>query len=165
MLFRSLAAEQAGLTADLLAALSVDGPTELTLCPTEYLGTHPSGYLTELARSLPDEVSLMWTGPTVCSPTIAADDARAWRAATGNRPVILWDNTPVNDASMTHALHLGPYTGRDPDLADEVAGVLCNPMIQARSSLVQLGTAMEFLARPDDFDAADAWGQIGRAHV
>ena len=32
---------------------------------------------------------------------------------------------------MTHELHLGPYLGRDADLADLVGGVLCNPMTQA----------------------------------
>ena len=48
---------------------------------------------------------------------------------------------------MTASLHLGPYQGRDADLADVVGGVLCNPMTQAHASLIALATAMDFLAR------------------
>ena len=99
----------------------------------------------------------MWTGPTVCSPTLRADDARSWVAAVEGRRTIVWDNTPVNDAPMTQELHLGAYAGRDADLADVVGGVLCNPMTQPRASLVQLATAMEFLRDPDGYDAGAAW--------
>ena len=42
----------------------------LTVCPTEYVGTQPSPYLAELGAGLPADVDVMWTGPTVCSPTI-----------------------------------------------------------------------------------------------
>ena len=101
----------------------------------------------------------MWTGPTVCSPTVRADDARGWTAALGGHRTIVWDNTPVNDATMTNELHLGPYLGRDPVLADLVGGVLCNPMTQPRASLVQLATAMEFLSDPDGYDAPRAWAR------
>lgn len=130
---------------------------DLTLCPTEYVGTRPSQYLSDLARGLPPAVDLMWTGPTVCSPTITAADARGWTKALGERRVLIWDNYPVNDALMTNSLHLGPYGGREPDLADIVGGVLCNPMTQARASKVALATAMEFLRAPDDHDSEAAW--------
>ena len=111
------------------------------------------------APGLPPEVDVMWTGPTVCSPTLRADDARGWTDALGGHRTIVWDNTPVNDATMTHELHLGPYLGRDPDLVDVVGGVLCNPMTQPRASLVQLATAMEFLRDPDGYDAPAAWAR------
>lgn len=133
------------------------GDADLTLCPTEYVGTRPSPYLADLGRGLPPEVDLMWTGPTVCSPTITADDARAWTAALGNRRVVVWDNYPVNDALMTNSLHLGAYAGRDPGLADLVGGVLCNPMTQAQASKIALATAMDFLRAPDEYDAGHSW--------
>ncbi|HTK16113.1 MAG TPA: protein O-GlcNAcase [Acidimicrobiia bacterium] len=129
----------------------------LTLCPTEYVGTRPSPYLGELGAALPSAVDVMWTGPTVCSPTVRVDDARGWTEALGGHRTVLWDNTPVNDATMTRELHLGAYRGRDAGLVDLVGGVLCNPMTQPRASLVQLATAMEFLADPDGYDADDAW--------
>ena len=155
-----LAPRQAGLATWLFEQLRAARPdASLTLCPTEYVGTEPSPYLGELGAGLPPAVDVMWTGPTVCSPTVRAADARGWTAALGGHRTVVWDNTPVNDATMTHELHLGPYLGRDADLADVVGGVLCNPMTQARASLVQLATAMEFLAAPDDYDAPAEWAR------
>jgi hyaluronoglucosaminidase len=149
-----LAAEHAELATWLLEAL---GDAQLTLCPTEYVGTHPSPYLSDLGAKMPREIDIMWTGPTVCSPQLHADDARGWATALGERRVIVWDNYPVNDALMTASLHLGPYSGRDPDLADIVGGVLCNPMTQARASQIALATAMDFLREPDAYDAPTSW--------
>jgi hyaluronoglucosaminidase len=131
--------------------------TDLTTCPTEYVGTHPSPYLAQLDAALPADVDVMWTGPTVCSPQLRAVDARGWARAFGKRRIVVWDNYPVNDALMTDSLHLGPYRGREPELADVVGGVLCNPMTQARASQVPLATAMEFLADPDAYDEDTSW--------
>jgi hyaluronoglucosaminidase len=157
---RNLAPRQAELATWLFDRLhSARADTSLTLCPTEYVGTRPSPYLGELGAGLPADVDVMWTGPTVCSPTLRADDARAWTEALCGHRTIVWDNTPVNDATMTNELHLGPYLGRDADLVEVVGGVLCNPMTQAYASLVQLSTAMEFLRDPDDYDAPTAWAR------
>ena len=150
-----LAAEQADLASWLAEQIGV----RLTLVPTEYVGVRPSPYLADLAAGLPPDVDVMWTGPTVCSPRIDAADARAWRAAVGDRPLIVWDNYPVNDAVMAAELHLGPYRGRTPELTDVVDGVLCNPMIQPRASKVALATAAAFLADPGSYDEQEAWAR------
>jgi hyaluronoglucosaminidase len=156
----NLAPRQAALAAWLLARLrTVDDQVRLTVCPTEYVGTRPSPYLSDLGADLPADVDIMWTGPTVCSPEIRADDARSWAKALGDRRVIVWDNYPVNDATMTASLHLGPYRGRDPELADVVGGVLLNPMTQPRASMLPLATAADFLRAPDDYDEARAWDE------
>jgi hyaluronoglucosaminidase len=154
-----LAADHALLAEWLVGSLRDRGGTEIrwSLVPTEYVGTRPSPYLSTLATELPDAVDVFWTGPTVCSPVIGGDDARAWRDAVGGRPLLLWDNYPVNDAVMERELHLGPYRGRDAGLTDVVDGVLCNPMLQPRASLVPLATAAEFLADPHHYDADGAW--------
>ena len=129
----------------------------ITVCPTEYVGTRPSPYLTELASGTPADVSLLWTGPTVCSPAITVADATSWAEAVAPHEVLLWDNYPVNDGTMTARLHLGPYEGRDAGLTDLLGGVLLNPMMQPHASLVALATAARFLADPDDYDATTAW--------
>ncbi len=152
-----LAPRQAELVAWLHGAL--DG-ADLTMCPTEYVGTHPSPYLGGLGAGMPPEVDVMWTGPTVCSPELRASDARGWTTALGDRRVIVWDNFPVNDALMTGSLHLGTYRGRDPELVDVVGGVLCNPMTQARASQIALGTAMDFLSDPDGYDESGSWARV-----
>ncbi len=150
-----LAAEQVALVGFLRECLPAE--VRISLVPTEYVGTRPSPYLAELSTGLPPDVDIFWTGPTVCSPTITEGDARAWRAALGGRPLLLWDNYPVNDSVMEHELHLGAYRGREAALADVVDGVLCNPMRQPRASLVPLATAAEFLTDPTDYDEAGAW--------
>ena len=157
-----LAVEQAELATWLSDQLPA---VRLTLVPTEYVGTHPSPYLAELAAGMPATIDVMWTGPTVCSPVIDAAAAHGWRTAIGNHPLLLWDNYPVNDTVMEAELHLGPYTGRSATLTDELDGVLCNPMLQAQASKVALGTAAEFLRDPADYDPARAWaraiGEVG----
>ena len=150
-----LATEQADLVGWLVAHTSA----RVTLVPTEYVGTSPSAYLRSLGAELPDGVDVMWTGPTVCSPRIEAEDARAWRAALGEHPLILWDNFPVNDAVMEAELHLGPYTGRSAALSDELDGVLCNPMLQPHASKVPLATAAAYLADPSGYDPAASWAR------
>jgi hyaluronoglucosaminidase len=153
-----LAGDQARLTAWLLDTLRTRWPgTRLTLVPTEYVGTRPTTYLRGLAADLPFDVDVMWTGPTVCSPVIRAADARSWAAALGGRPPLLWDNYPVNDGTMERSLHLGPYHGREPELTDEVAGVLCNPMLQAHASQIALATAADYLCAPDRYDPEASW--------
>lgn len=151
-----LAEDQADLTLWLYDALRArqDG-THLTLVPTEYVGTRPSAYL-GLAADLPPDVDVMWTGPTVCSPVIRADNARAWAAALGGRRPLIWDNYPVNDGTMECSLHLGPYRGRDPELT-EIGGVLCNPMLQAHASQVALATAADYLCAPERYNPAESW--------
>lgn len=153
-----LAEDQAELTGWLLDALRARrAGTHLTLVPTEYVGTRATSYLRTLATGLPPDVDVMWTGPTVCSPVIRADDARAWAAALGGRRPLLWDNYPVNDGTMERSLHLGPYRGREPELTDEVGGVLCNPMLQPHASQVALATAAAFLCAPDSYDPSESW--------
>ena len=165
-----LAVEQAELTAWLLDALRSRRPDpHLTLVPTEYIGTRPTSYLEDLAAGLPSDVDVMWTGPTVCSPVIRAADARARADALGGRHPVLWDNYPVNDGTMEHSLHLGPYRGREPELTDELDGVLCNPMLQAHASEVALATAADFLCAPEKYDPAASWSRaiaaVGQSHA
>jgi hyaluronoglucosaminidase len=132
---------------------------DLALCPTEYVGMRATQYLAVLGSELDPAIELMWTGPTVCSATITAADARAWSGAVGGRRPLLWDNYPVNDGAMEPSLHIGPYRGREPELADAAGGVLCNPMRHAYTSQVALATAADYLRAPDEYDADASWAR------
>ena len=125
------------------------------LTPTHYAGLTGSPYLDELLSGLSASVEVMWTGEHVVSDRIDADHARARTSACHGRAPLLWDNTPVNDALMSEALHLGPYSGRDPELRDVVSGVLVNPMMFARASMPTVASAMEWCRGGD---AMVAWG-------
>ncbi|MEZ5251545.1 MAG: beta-N-acetylglucosaminidase domain-containing protein [Ilumatobacteraceae bacterium] len=137
------------LANELLARLQVP----VWIVPTHYCGAEPSPYLDALCRDLDPSVHVMWTGDRVVNDAIGAA-AAARRAAVTGRPPLLWDNTPVNDAVMRDALHLGPLGGRDPALRDVCAGVLWNPMEFARASIATLTSAAGWW-RGEDPD--DVW--------
>src|SRR5262249_60996119 len=80
--------------------------------------------------------------------------------ALGGRAPRTWDNFPVNHATMTAPVPLGPYRGRDAELASVCTGVLCNPMSQPRASMIAIGTAAAFLADPSRYDADAAWRAV-----
>ena len=108
--------------------------TQVWLVPTHYAGTTSSPYLEKLFDGLHDDVLVMWTGVHVVNDSITARDAQQRTAACDQRKPLLWDNTPVNDAIMSEALHLGPYASRESALRDEISGLLLNPMEFASAS-------------------------------
>jgi hypothetical protein len=97
----------------------------------------------------------MWTGPSIVSPWVSAEDAQAIGAALG-RPVLFAENFPVNDGAMSGVLHLGPYPARDPALVDATTGVFCNFMSRPRASRVGLAAAARFWLDPHG-DRTEAW--------
>jgi hypothetical protein len=129
------------------------GDAELVLVPTDYTTCRPNAYLDGLAESVPSDVPIGWTGPTVVADRITVADARARADALGGRAPWLWDNYPVNDGIMTERLFMGPLPGREPGLRDELSGYLANPMLQARASQVPLASALAW-CRGDDPVAA-----------
>ncbi len=121
--------------------------TRLLVCPTYYsfdpvlerhFGQMPEGYWSALGRTLPAKVDIFWTGNEVCSGSITEDDIGAITAQL-NRPVMLWDNYPVNDgAARSKYLYTSPLSGRSSALRPLLTGHLCNPMNQAMLSLPAL---------------------------
>ena len=116
-------ARQRDLCNELVAAFNLP----VWLVPTHYAGMNNSPYLEQLCNGLSDKVLVMWTGSHVVTDTITAAHAVARTTVMNGRTPLLWDNTPVNDAMMADALHMGPYQGRDPELREHLAGVLLNP--------------------------------------
>jgi hyaluronoglucosaminidase len=152
--FASLAAAHVALAHALRDALPADAV--LWLVPTDYLGTDRTDYLDELGAELDASIEVGWTGRTVLSPTILRAEAKR-RAAALRRKLLVWDNVPVADGPMRPMLHLGPYVGRAPELAESASGVLLNPMQHARASLVTLQCAARYLADPRRDRAERAW--------
>ena len=152
--FTDLADAHAWLVGRVATAL---GATPLAFCPTEYHGSGGT-YLRRLAAAVPFEVDLCWTGREVCSPTIAADEARGIGAVLGRRPLI-WDNYPVNDASMTGELHIGPIRDRDAGLEELTAGIWVNPAMEPEASLVPMATWADYLDAPAAYDPDGSWAR------
>lgn len=153
--FAEAHADLSNRTLEWLKAL--DPACTLSMCPTDYHGGPPFGpYLQELGARLRPEIEVFYTGPEVCSPTIAAADAAAFATVMG-RPPLLWDNYPVNDLAMQPELHIGPIRGRDPALPAVTRGVLVNPMLQAEASKISLRTWADYLADPRGYDPERSW--------
>ncbi len=152
--FGSLAAAHVALSHAVLESLGPDAT--LWLVPTDYMGTEPTAYLEYLGEHLAPEVLVGWTGRTVVSPTIRADEARTL-AKTLRRRLLLWDNYPVADGVMRPLLHLGPYAGRDSTLPESLCGVLLNTMQHAHASGVAVRAAAEYLRDPAGYEPERAW--------
>jgi hyaluronoglucosaminidase len=138
---------------------------EWWICPSYYsedpllarvFGSFEPEFLERLQETLPQSVACMWTGPQIVSKTITLGHARRI-AKRLNRRLILWDNYPVNDLSMSAEMHLGPITGRDARLPQAVYGYLNNPLLQESLSFVPLATCFDYAARPDRYDPEKSW--------
>lgn len=134
-----------------------DGVRWIT-CPTDYATAVPTPYLDAYARAVPAGVEIMWTGPSILSPTVDAAGARAMGEVL-RRPPLFAENFPVNDGAMSDVLHLGPYPDRPADLPDATSGVFCNLMPRSRASWLGLALAARYWTDPST-DREAAWQEV-----
>lgn len=119
--------------------------------PFEILYPTSSSVYFEAYRRMDARIPILWTGPRVFSDHITLDEARRFRAFA-DRPVLVWDNYPVNDVVLEREIFLGPYRGRDAGLEDALEGILLNPMLQPEASKIALWTAGRSFALGADYD-------------
>jgi hypothetical protein len=121
-------------------------------------GLYSRPFLNGLA-GLDRSIGLVWTGPTVLSHSITADDIRNSRTRLGGRKILLYDNYPVNDDGrrLSLGLILGPLRNRSADLADQVAAYLACPMNQMGASRLPLRTVADYLQDPGGYDPDRSW--------
>jgi hypothetical protein len=135
------------------------------LCPSYYtpdpllarmFGAFEPNFLETLAECLPADVACLWTGPAVVPKKITLGHIKSVAQQIGHR-LILWDNYPVNDLSMSDELHIGPLTGRDPHLAEALYGYLNNPLLQGDLSFLPMATCFAYAADPASYEAERSW--------
>jgi len=131
------------------------------IVPTHYAGCHASEYLTALCDGLHGDIEVMWTGNTVVTDEITADQSRQRARVTGDRQPLVWDNIPVNDARMRSHLHMGPFMGRDTDLLETCSGFLWNPMEEYAASRPTLFSAAAWCRGENAFNA---WSDFVDTH-
>jgi hyaluronoglucosaminidase len=143
---------------------------EWWICPSYYsedvllervFGRFEPEFLETLAQYLPPKIPCFWTGPSVVSKSITHTHVRRI-AKKIKRPLLLWDNYPVNDLSMRDELHIGPVTGRDPRLTQVVYGYLNNPLLQEELSFLPLATCFDYAHAPARYRAESSWTKIVR---
>ena len=165
----SLARAQGSWLARIRAADCALGKNvEWWICPSYYsedpllervFGSFESNFLETLACHLPADVACFWTGPAVVCKRISLAHVRRI-AGTLQHPLLLWDNYPVNDLSMSDELHLGPLEGRHPLLAKSVYGYLNNPLLQPELSLIPLATCFDYAAAPESYRPESSWQRV-----
>jgi hypothetical protein len=161
--FASFAAAQADVANAVLAQVRPHGGSVL-FCPTEYCGRMAGGdprhspYLQMLGRALDPQIEVMWTGPEIVSPVIAAEGLRQVAQVLRRNPMI-WDNFHANDYDIRR-IYAGPLGGRGADILPHVSGWFTNPNNEAEANFVAIRTTGDFLnGKPIDLDAAlTAWG-------
>jgi len=154
--FSSLGEAHAHITNRLRDHLDrVPPQSQLIFCPTDYTGTKSTPYLRALGERLRKEVLVFWTGEQVCTPAIDDEDADAYGAAIGRRPLV-WDNYPVNDYNRNR-LFLGPLRNRASDLHEHIAGLVANPMNEGEASKIPLVTVADYLWNSEAYRPEPAW--------
>jgi len=101
--------------------------------------------------ALPADVAILWTGPHVFANPLTVADAAAFHDLVA-RPLVVWDNFPVNDVLLSHELFLSPYREREAGIGEAVDGVLLNTMLQPEASKIALWTAGRFFADGEGYD-------------
>lgn len=165
----SLARAEGTWLAKIIAAQPASwGDVEWWICPSYYsedgllervFGKFEAHFLETLAQYLPPGIPCFWTGPRVVSQTIGLAHVRRI-AKRINRPLLLWDNYPVNDLSMADELHIAPLTGRDPRLPQAVYGYLSNPLLQEELSFLPLATCFDYARAPANYRAEASWKRV-----
>jgi hyaluronoglucosaminidase len=167
----SLARAEGTWMAKIIAAQPASwSAVEWWICPSYYsedvmlervFGQFESEFLETLAQYLPPNIPCFWTGPSVVSKSITVAHVRRI-AKKIKRPLLLWDNYPVNDLSMRDELHIGPLTGRDPRLPQSAYGYLNNPLLQEELSFIPLATCFDYARAPAKYRAESSWTKIVR---
>ena len=129
---------------------------QMVCCPTQYHGKGTEYYISRLGVELDPRIELFWTGPEICSRELDLEDACRFMRRT-HRPVLYWDNYPVNDLEMAHELHIGPYRARDPHLFRASCGIVANGMEHAESSKIPCLTIADYLWNPEAYAPEESW--------
>jgi hyaluronoglucosaminidase len=127
----------------------------LQMVPTEYYNVSETPYKKALREQLDGAVVVHWTGIGVIPRTITTAQAAQAKAVFGH-DILIWDNYPVNDY-LAGRIPLADYSGREPGIAEHVAGVISNPMNQAAVSKLALYSFAELGWNPARYDEEASW--------
>lgn len=129
------------------ALKELDTRITLTVCPMQYHGEGNEEYISKFGSSIPEDVSLFWTGAEICSRVLTVREADELYDSTKHKP-LYWDNYPVNDCEMFNEMHLGAIIGREQELYKHCEGIISNVMEYAECSKIPLMTIADYLWNP-----------------
>jgi hyaluronoglucosaminidase len=130
---------------------------QLAAVPVHYAGVVTTEYLRGFSAALPPDVLVGWTGAAVVNQQVLAVEAEAFSDAVDGRPLLLWDNYPVNDVFLADRLFLRPLVGRDSLLSEFCPAYFANAGLQPNASLPAL---LSIAAYCETGDAAEVWDEF-----
>ena len=131
----------------------------LIMCPTDYnkswANPTPKGSLAYFGNNLNPDIKVFWTGDVVCSDLTAG--TLDWVNSRIKRPALFWWNYPVTDYVRNMVLQ-GPVYGLDTSLtADDVSGILSNPMEHGEASKLALYGVADYAWNVSAYNPIDNW--------
>ena len=131
----------------------------LTFCPTDYskiwADPKPTGALATYGNTMDKSVKIFWTGDYVCSDL--TKETMDWFNERVKRPGYYWWNCPVTDMCR-HIVMQSPAYGLDTTLtADDLCGILSNPMEYGEASKIQLYGMADYAWNVKSYNPMDAW--------
>ena len=100
---------------------------------------------------IPADIPILWTGRRVFASSLSVAEVAAFQAFVA-RPLLIWDNYPVNDILLSRELFLAPYREREAGVEMAGHGVLLNTMLQPEASKIPLWTAGRFFEQRSAYD-------------
>lgn len=138
----------------------------LWFCPSVYSDQFVSGkaidcqYIKDLHEHMPDEVTLMWTGPKIISENINQENCGEI-SALFNRNIVFWDNLYANDYAPLR-LFLGSFQGRDPEFLEDNCGIMINPTGLFHTDCFLLSLFQNFLLTGDSSEGE--WNLVAKEY-
>lgn len=135
--------------------------TPLITVPTQYDnnamrdGAAVKKYTSDFAKTLDQDITVLWTGPAVVPDGISAADAQFAQKVYGDRLGIWW-NYPTNDY-MLNKLGLGPIYALDKTLGSSIKTMVMNPMGDAELSKITLLTGAKYMWDTENYDSDQAF--------
>ena len=126
----------------------------IVFCPSYYtfdpilekvFGKMPENYLEDIARLIPEDVAMAWTGPKVISLEIPREHLQGVEKLLKRKP-FMWENLFANDGPRNcKFLKLRPFSGREEKLDDLTEAWGLNMMNQAELSQITFLASIKVL--------------------
>lgn len=127
---------------------------KIVFCPSYYtfdpilekvFGKMPENYLDDIARLIPEDIAMAWTGPKVISPEIPREHLVGVEKLLRRKP-FMWENLFANDGPRNcKFLKLRPFSGREEKLDDLTDAWGFNMMNQAELSQITFLASIKVL--------------------
>ncbi len=152
----------ASVQAEVISVIRNSYPGKIVFCPSYYtfdpilekvFGKMPANYLSDIARMIPQDISMAWTGPKVISTEIPRQHLEEVEKLLKRKP-FMWENLFANDGPKNcKFLKLRPFEGRNEKLDDLSEAWGFNMMNQPELSKITFLASKKVLVdqlSPDD---------------